>query len=99
MIQLSLFSFDFRLSTFDFRLSTFDFRLNKGLQSYEKKMIYANAYTTFSSFCQLQVQFRVFLPPANLLDFPDDTVASSSSLLPQIVPFDRGYIDGISREC
>ena len=99
MIQLSLFSFDFRLSTIDYRLSTIDYRLNKGLQSYEKKMIYANAYTTFSSFCQLQVQFRVFLLPADLLDFPDDAVALYSCLLPQIVPFDRGYIDGISREC
>ncbi len=39
-------------------------------------MIYANAYTTFSSFCQLQVQFRVFLLPAKRLDFSDDTVAS-----------------------
>ncbi len=61
-------------------------------------MIYANAYTTFSSFCQLQVQFRVFLLSAKRLDFSDDTVALYSCLLPQIVPFDRGYIEGISRE-
>ena len=40
----------------------------------------------------------VYFFPANLLDFSDDTVALYSCLLPQIVPFDRGYIDGISME-